>query len=164
MMNNIDFGGVELATKNDEDQIFDLLLAMHTESPVHSFDVEVVRDNIQKGTDKKGGIIGVIRGPQRLEATCGLLLSEAAWYTRDLALNSIWTFVHPDHRRSTHARKLIEFGKICSRWFAQAGTPVPLQTAVYSDERTEAKCRLHRRQLHPIGQLFVYRPEAIQGS
>lgn len=162
MIATTDFGGVHLATKHDEDEIFGLLILMHQEADTYAMDVELVRDAIQKGTEKRGGIIGVIRGPDRIEATCGLLMTAAAWFTRELALHDMWNFVHPEHRRSTHAKKLIEFGKTCSRHFADAGTPVPLQMAVYSDVRTEAKCRLLRRQLHPIGQLFIYRPEVTE--
>lgn len=163
-MQNTDFGGVNLAVKGDEDEIYNLLVIMHTESPFFPFDPELVRDAIRQGTEKKGGIIGVIRGPERIEATCGLLMTAAAWYTRELALHDMWNFVHPQHRRSTHAKKLIEFGKLCSKHFADAGTPVPLQMAVYSEARTEAKCRLYRRQLQPIGQLFLYRPETERPS
>jgi hypothetical protein len=42
----------------------------------------------------------------------------------------------------------------------QAGREIPLYAAVFSDQRTEGKCRLYRRHLKPMGELFYSAGEA----
>ena len=157
----LNFDGVRLATKTDEDELFGLLMLMHSECPVFSFDRDLVRAGIKSATERTGGLIGVIEGPKRIEATIGLKMGPGAWFTKDYALHDMWNFVHPDHRRSTHAKRLIRFAKHCSTWFEEQGSHLPLQVGVYSTVRTEAKCRLYRRQLMPIGQYYMFDPAAV---
>lgn len=107
-------------------------------------------------TGRRGGLIGVIEADKRIVACIGMSLGDAFWYTRDQALFELWTFVHPDYRRVNYGKRLIEFSKKCSDWFCRVGTPVSLFSGVVTDQRTEAKCKLYRRQLPKIGEFFLY--------
>ena len=145
---------IRLAAPSDEAEIFALLLMMHAENGVFSVDRLKVREGIKQGTERRGGMVFVIDGPTQIEATIGLVLSPAAWYTSDVALHEMWNFVHPDYRRSPHAKNLIEAAKWASGSLSRAG--MPLTMAVVSNIRTEAKCRLYRRLVPAMGQFFVY--------
>jgi len=99
-------------------------------------------------------ICGVIGQPGKLEASIFLEVG-SLWYTEDLWLHELWNFVHPDHRRSDHAKTLIEFAKS-----VQAAVGLPLSIGVISNDRTEAKVRLYQRRLgKPAGAFFTYAPD-----
>lgn len=96
-------------------------------------------------------ICGVIGEPGALQASIFLEVG-SLWYTDELGLHELWNFVHPDHRRSDHAKILIEFAKAC-----QQAIGLPLSIGVVSNERTEAKIRLYQRRLgKPAGAFFSY--------
>jgi hypothetical protein len=145
-----EFAGVQMAQPSDEQPIYDLLLMLHAENGLVPMSEPKVRTAIQQATAKQGGIIGVVHGPHHIEALTGLFM-EQFWYSESWLLMERWNFVHPDHRRTTHAKRLIEFDKWCSD---QIG--IPLLTGVITNERTEAKVRLYRRQLPYVGGFFLH--------
>ena len=71
-------------------------------------------------------------------------------------LNEIWCFVHPDHRRSTHARRLIEFGKWCADRLSGEGVRVPLLLGIVTRHRLLPKLRLFQRQAPQVGAIFMH--------
>lgn len=144
------FAGVRVAHPSDQMNIFNYLLMLYEENALFTIASEKVWDAIRIGTEGKGGIIGLIDGPRGIEGSVGLYL-EAWWYTNDFSLNEKWNFVHPDHRKSLHAQRLIEFSKWCSRRLQ-----VPLHMGIISNKRTEAKVRLYRRKLPYCGAFFMY--------
>ena len=75
------------------------------------------------------------------------------WYSSDWMLVELFNFVHPAHRRSTHAKSLIGHAK---GYADQLG--IPLVIGIISNHRTEAKVRLYRRMLPKAGEFFTYRP------
>ena len=107
---------------------------------------------VQPGYIPMPAICGVIGEPGGLKASIFLEVG-CLWYTDELGLHELWNFVHPDHRRSDHAKTLIEFAKAC-----QQAIGLPLSIGVISNSRTEAKVRLYRRRLgEPAGAFFTYK-------
>lgn len=156
------FAGVDMALPEDEDAIFDVLVGLHKENGIFTYSEAKTRMFIRLGTQQQGGIIGVIRGPEGIEGTVGLVLDQW-WYTDDWCLSERWCYVPVQYRKNltkrdieqgrsgTHANRLIEF----SKWVAdQLG--VPLQMGVMSTRQTQAKMKLYRRKMAPIGELYFY--------
>lgn len=147
------FSGVRLASIEDIDSIFDFLIELHYENGMFKMNSKKVMLQLQTMLDPvKGnpGIIGVIDGQNGLEASIGMTIDKW-WYTDENSLNEKWNFVHPKHRKTTHAKRLIEFAKWCSEV-----TGNPLLMGIISTEKTEAKIRLYRRQLDFVGGFFSY--------
>ena len=71
-------------------------------------------------------------------------------------LNELWCFVHPDRRRSTHARRLIEFGKWCADRLSSEEKRVPLLLGIVTRHRLLPKLRLFQRQAPQVGAIFMH--------
>ena len=94
------------------------------------------------------GVIGPVGKP---EAVICMILTRY-WYSNYDHLEEVLNYVSPEHRKSTRAKYLIEYAKMCSREIG-----IPLLIGVLSQERTEAKVRLYQRQLgKPVGAWFLY--------
>lgn len=142
---------VRIATADDEPEIIRLLHLMHEEGGLLSLDVEAARDMFAFAFKKKGGIIGVVGPPGKIEGAIGLLITRF-WYTRENHLEEYFNFTHPDHRKSNHARTLIGFAKKCADEIK-----IPLVIGVLTNKRVVEKVRLYRRSLgNPAGAFFVY--------
>ena len=96
-------------------------------------------------------VIGVIGAVGALEALV-LMAIETYWYTEDKHISEYMIYVDPECRRSNHAKAIIEWMKHQSDI-----TGLPLMTGIISNKQTEAKVRLYRRMLPPIGAFFMYR-------
>ncbi|HXZ02287.1 MAG TPA: hypothetical protein VEI03_19995 [Stellaceae bacterium] len=149
------FAGVRLARPEDEEPIYRLLLELYVENALLPMDEKKVRGVIYKGTHGEGGIVGVIDGAQGIEASIGMAFSQF-WYTEAWHLNELWCFVHPDHRKSTHARRLIEFGKWCADRLSTGELRVPLLLGIVTRHRLLPKLRLFQRQAPQVGALFMH--------
>lgn len=142
---------VRIATVPDEAAVYKILSMAHEENGAAQLSPERVRDQIKFATERRGGIIGVIDGPQEIEGVIMLRLTQW-WYSDDWHLDELCNFVHPDYRRGNHhPRHLIEFAK----WFAEQ-MEQPLFIGVMTHERMEAKNRLYRRQVKMGGALFYH--------
>ena len=75
---------------------------------------------------------------------------EQMWYTEEYNLREVCIFVHPNHRKSCHAKNLILAAKASAKFLG-----VPLMMCPHSTERTVAKCRLIGRHMTKIGELFT---------
>lgn len=159
------FAGVRIAKPEDEKSIFEMLKIQHDEMAVFSLSQDKVWKTIHRATRpdiRTGGVgvIGVIDGPKgSIEASVGMY-ADTFWYTDEFMLMEHWMFVLPEFRRSTHAKRLIEFGK-----WAALRLKVPYYTGIISNIRTEAKVRLYRRQLDYFGGFFFYNlnPKKLNG-
>lgn len=150
--------GIVLAEIEDEDEIYSHLLQLHEENGMFSVDEGRVREFIRSATERRGGIIALIRGNE-IEASLGMVMDQW-WYTLDWCLNERWCFVHPRYRKKNHARRLVDYGKWCSDNLSRfSDVNVPLQMGIMSSTRTEAKERLYARQLTRVGGFFMYRGE-----
>lgn len=158
-------GVVRLARPADAEEVISLLETQHEEAGVFPFDKELVSDTVNRLTrDTKFGIVGVIDGPKSVVATVGLTLAPGAWYTRERTLCELWSFVHPDHRRSTHAKNLIAFSKECVDRTTQAGYPLAYFSMVKVGQGTQRKQDLYGRQAAQIGtvSLYLYTPQKVE--
>ena len=142
---------VRIAGPGDENKIFEAGLLMHAETALYSLSEQKIREGIRLGTQRKGGIIGIIDAPDgSIAAMIGLIIT-SAWYTTDIHLEDFWTFVRRDYRRSGAANMLVHFSIKMSDELG-----IPLQLGVTSIDRLEAKTRLMRRKMKQIGALFAH--------
>lgn len=143
---------VRIATRADEPKIMALCRDLHTENALLPMSEDRVREALDRAFANDGGIIGVIGNvgePLRgmIFVTIGQL-----WYSNEWVLEELFSYVPPEHRRSTYAQDLIDFAK------RQADElRLKLMIGILSNERTEAKVRLYTRKLGPpAGAYFVY--------
>lgn len=150
------FAGVRLARPEDEDAIFQLLVPMWAENALPGFALSErkAREEIAKGTRGRGNIVGVIDG-DGLEACAGFGIAEM-WYSEAPYLLELWSYVRPDRRASTHAKRLIEFGKWASDELSRSGTNVPLMFGTISLHRLLPKARLYQRHGPQVGIAFMH--------
>lgn len=145
---------VRIAIAEDEPEILRMVALMLEENNIGSslaeIDQEIVAQKIRKALTRDLSIMGVIGEPGKLEAMIYLDVN-SFWYSRKPHLMELFNFVDPEHRRSAHAKSLINFAKQC------VTENTKLVIGVVSNERTEAKVRLYERQLgKPAGAFFVY--------
>ena len=144
--------GVRFATPADEDQIFALLMLLHSENGWFSVNDQKVREGIKVATRRKGGFIWVCDEGGRVVATLGMLIV-SDWWSDDEYLLERWNFVHPKYRKSNYARMLIEQAKWTSNLMK-----LPVQVGINSFSRTEGKVRLYARHMPCVGAFFMYGP------
>lgn len=146
---------IRLADEHDELAILEMCRLMHQEQPYHPLDLgkvaAMIRLAIQPGPERRG-ILGVIGGRGDLKGAIFLMI-EPIWYSTDWQLLEFFNYVRPDYRRMGFAADLIAYAKRCSD---QIG--IDLTVGVFSNQRTEAKCRLYRRWLPQMGAFFCYAP------
>lgn len=124
---------------------------LHEENGLFPMNEQSVRNVLHLAFAKKGGMVGVIGEPGKIEGMIYLLIS-TFWYSDDWHLSELFNWVRPEYRRSHNAKHLIQFAKKCA-----VELKIPLVIGVISNERTEQKVRLYQRQLSkPHGSWFVY--------
>lgn len=154
-----DFAGVRVARPEDGEAIYQALKLAHDEHGMFKVSEAKTRGMIQRLTTARfdpdtgaqilpAGFVGVIDGPGYLEGLIVLMFAQY-WYTDSWHLEELINFVHPDHRRTTHAKRLLEYAK----WW-QRGLGIPLIVGIITQRRLEPKMRLYQRQLPQIGALF----------
>src|SRR5580658_2719506 len=116
--------GMRLIQSNDVKRVFDLCCIAHGENGWGLMNEEAVTVGLRKALSPDTGVvIGIIDGPQRVEAAIGMQLVKP-WYCTTEDVNYYWSdlfcYVHPLHRRSRHAAKLLQF----AGWWAQHRHPV----------------------------------------
>lgn len=143
---------VETAVQTDAPALLALLRLMHAEMGMAPFDEPRVRQIIWRGVTQQEAVVGVIRGKgsRRIEGSIGLF-TDRLWYSARDHLADFWNFVDEPHRKSTHAKNLIEFAK-----WAALTIDRPLVMSMVANDRTAAKLRLYERQLPKGGAIFVF--------
>lgn len=130
---------IRMATRADEDALMELCRMLHDENGQFPMSEEKVRNELRRGLDRQFGICAVIDGPERIEAV-SLLTIDQPWYSETWMLQECFIFVHPDHRRTTHAKRLINYARECADRME-----IPLLIGVLSNHKTEAKVKLYER-------------------
>lgn len=148
---------VRLAVPEDRDSILSLCHTLHDENGLFSLSHRKVTRLVDKYFSKQGSIIGVIGPCGNVEGSIYLSIEEP-YYSDDLHLVEFWNVVHPEHRRSNHAKKLIEFAKRCAD-----ETSLCLLIGIVSNNRTAAKVRLYEKKLLKAGAFFVHNPQFAGG-
>ena len=146
---------IRLADEDDELGILDMCKMNHAEQPYHSLDIGKVAAMVRLATHQgpeRRGILGVIGSRHDIKAGIFLLI-EPIWYSQEHQLLEFFNYVRPEYRRMGFAADLIAYAKYCSDHLG-----IDLTVGVFSNIRTEAKCRLYRRWLPPMGRFFCYAP------
>lgn len=144
---------VRKAAPRDREPVLEICRQNHAENGQFSLSMAKVEGMVDKAFNSGGAIIGLVGGHNRIEGAILLNIGQF-WYTDDWCVEEIFNYVHPEFRKSTHAKDMIDFGKRCSDELA-----IPLVIGVVSNERTRAKMELYRRRLgDPVGGYFIHRP------
>jgi GNAT superfamily N-acetyltransferase len=145
---------VRLAVPEDLPGLLGLMRVACKEDAQHEMDEEKVLAMVMRHYNKQGAMLAVIGEIGQPEAYLLMVLDEF-WFSRDYQLLELSLFVHPDYRKSTRAKQLMIFSKQASK-----GLSLDLTIGVFSNERTEAKIRLYKRQFRQVGAYFCYHPQA----
>jgi len=146
----------------DEAEIRMLLMLGHAENSIFKYDLNKAAFIIRRllftpwlspADPGLRGCFGVI-GPKggHLHALAMMAVS-SQWYSHAPYLEEFIVYVHPEYRNRNHAARLLE-------WMIERSDQIgiPLLTGVLSQTRMEAKCRLYKRKLTPVGQFFMHMP------
>jgi GNAT superfamily N-acetyltransferase len=152
---------VRTAGPDDYEEVWRLFLQNHKENGLFKPSPPKVQwllnrvlypQAIPPGDTGTRGVIGVIGPVNALEGIVFVTISEY-WYSAQKHIEEFMVYVDPECRKSGHAVALVQWMKDQA-----AITGLPLLTGVMSNHRTEAKCRLYRRMLPKIGELFMVSP------
>lgn len=142
---------VRKACPPDEPELMDICRAGFDEHRMFQMDDARVTTMLNRAFTGQGAIIGALGPTGKIEGAIYLLISQF-WYSSEWCLEELFCYVRPQFRKSTNAKDLIEFGKRCA---SELG--LPLVMGIVSNERTQAKIGLYRRQLSdPVGAYFAY--------
>lgn len=144
------FHGVSFASPDDAPEVYRLMIALHDENGIFSLSEEKSMWMCANLFQPGHGIVGVIRGEKEIEGAVALEKAQQD-YSTDIYLLERFNHVRPEYRRSDHAKRLIEFAKACA-----TDLGIPLLMGIVSTQRVEAKMRLYRRLLIPIGGSFMW--------
>ena len=148
---------VRLAIPEDRASVIDSIKLLHDENGLFSLSMRKTIDCVDRYYRGENSILGVIGPVGAVEGSIYLSIEEP-YYSEDLQLCELWNIVHPDHRRSNHAKQLLAFAKRCSD-----EVKITLIIGIISNHRTRAKVRLYEKQLTPAGAFFVHNPQYAGG-
>lgn len=149
---------VRLAEEADRPALVELTTLLHGENGLFSLSLKKRDALLDRYYAKQGSIIGVIGEVGAPVATIYLSLTQPE-YTDEWALVEVWSHVHPDHRRTSHAQHLLDYAK-----FMSSEMKLPLLIGILSNHRTEAKVRLYERRLQSAGAYFVFNEQFAGGA
>jgi GNAT superfamily N-acetyltransferase len=142
---------VRLAVENDIPQLVAIGRELHRENGLMSFSEQRAYEIAVRAVRQDRVICGVIGPVTKIEGII-LLTVGMFWYSNDPHLEELFAYVRPEFRRSNRAKALIMFAKQCA-----VELNVPLLIGIISNERTESKIRLYRRQLgKPAGAYWLF--------
>jgi hypothetical protein len=145
------FPHVRLATPADVPQLIELGRMLHAENALMPLSENRISEAVWRAVKQDHAVLGVIGKTGAIEGGIYLTIGRF-WYTDDLHLEELFSYVRPECRRSENAKALIEFAKSSA-----VRLKVPLLIGIISNDRTEAKARLYERQLGKrAGAWFLY--------
>ena len=153
---------VRIATRKDAVPLFALIWMAHEECSLAPRSDEKVRNMVRialaqemlsdpiTGTPIPPPVFGVVSGRDEIVAAIGLCVVDH-WYSDRQYLRGFLTYVHPEHRRSTHAKHLLQFG---NWWGEQMNMPVLYEN--WNPSGAPQKNRLFSRHAEMVGGLFMH--------
>jgi GNAT superfamily N-acetyltransferase len=148
---------VRIADPADEDALLALLYALEADNNTFGdeLDEDRIRLHIRLGTERKGGMHGIIDGDGELAGSIGINF-DRPWYGKNYMLAQLWLFVRPEYRGRGYEEELIAWAKKMRDIIAE-GKPLPIIHTVISEKRLESKLRLWQRQSGSkmIGGIFL---------
>lgn len=161
---------VRIATIDDEQDAFDLLVLWHEEhaGTFAPLAPDKIAADIQKGTrlvdGKPLGIVALVDDDEGTPVGI-IVLVLAQWsFSNQWFINEMYTFVHPDHRKSRHAEHLVQFAKWATdEWSRQFGYQMHLVISVLTQDHIAPKVRFFGRFLTFMGAGFMYPCPSAEG-
>ena len=159
---------VRVAVEADEPAVLALLLQDLAENAAEVAEVseDRVLDHIRLGTRRKGGVVGVIDGPDGKPIAVTIMISAQWWWSKQWFFQEIVNYVHPDHRKSRHFDEIIKFEK----WWQDSmtrsfGYRVYLLCGVLATQRVWEKIAAYKRKFQQAGIFCIYpRPFSDGGA
>jgi hypothetical protein len=149
---------VRIATAADEDAIYALLRLDVAENAevVAPANEACIRETI-KAALTPPSVVGVIDGPNGTPVAVVMLMITRWWWSKAWYFQEIPLFVHPDHRKSSHAKSLVAF----QTWWTEEisrgqGYRVYLLCGVLGTKRVQAKIQMYRRKFRCAGAAFLH--------
>src|SRR4051794_23816185 len=104
--------GVRLAGPSDVERLCDFCWVSHADNGLFPLApakvVELLKRACWRPNDRPPAVIALIDGPDRIEAAV-CLDAMTHWYSNDWLYVDRFLYVHPAHRRSRHAFRLLQF-------------------------------------------------------
>lgn len=158
---------VRIALPQDEPALLELYLQDIRENAAHiaPVDVDKCLANIQVGTRRRGGVVGVVDGPEGKPVGM-VILHPCQWHwSQGWYFFEVMLYVAKEHRKLTHTDDLMAF----ARWFVDAnsakiGHAMYLICGVLGGWRVRAKVALYRRKFKQAGAVFCYPAPPEMGS
>lgn len=158
---------IRKAVSDDEGELWRLFRLHHEENalfPLSDRKVQFYLDrvlrpeNIAPEDSGPRGVVGVIGPVGALEGAIMLVLG-SPWYTEQITVDDCMNFVDPEHRKSGHAKALIDYSVRIVDSIRDCGHPdFRMILGVVSTKRTAAKINLYSRKLTLLGAYFVHPP------
>jgi hypothetical protein len=145
---------IRIGTLDDVDDIMGLALSACDENGFVEPNPAKLLNEIYPALNLHYGLVGIIGKKGEKAEGAVLLRIGAMWYSDHEVLEEKAIFIHPDYRsaKGGRARRLCEFSKNTADSLG-----IPLIIGVLSNNRTEAKVRLYKRQFgEPSGAFFLY--------
>lgn len=151
---------VRMATQADEPAVERLLEldAAENATAVAPFSLPDVQDMVRLATRNDGlGAIAVIDGADGEPVAAVGLFPQRWWWSSAWYLMEQFTFVHPEHRRSHHARDLVLFARwAADKLTADFGYRVYLLHGITATSDADRKVRLLHKMSNWCGSFFCY--------
>lgn len=142
---------VRTALPSDEEEVMDMCRMLYSENALFEWSEFRVLEQMRRALLRQGGILGVIGDTGHIQAMIYMMFAQI-WYSDGWHLEELFSYVRPEYRKSDNAKVLIRFAKRCSDELG-----LPLSIGVISNDRTEQKVELYRRQFKkPSGAFFTY--------
>lgn len=150
---------IRVADEKDELHVLAMLIQhlRRTAGHILPIDPQRVLDHIQLGTRQRGGVVGVIDGPEGTPVAVTVMMPAQSAVSQAYHIQVVFNFVHQDHRRSRHGEDLVKFERWCSdEWSRNFGYPVPVVHTLHTEDNLREKTRFYRRWMNQIGAVFAY--------
>jgi GNAT superfamily N-acetyltransferase len=142
---------VRLGVEADIPQLLELGRMLHEENGMMPLSEEAILEAAWCAVRKNHAMVGVLGPVGAIEGMIYLTMGKF-WYTDKYHLEELYAYVRPECRRSDNAKALVEFAKTSA-----LRLKVPLLIGVISNDRTQAKIRMYKRQLgEPAGAWFLF--------
>jgi len=142
---------VRVATPEDVQDLLSLGFEIYAENALVTVDHRLAYEEALRAVTNQGSTVLAIGPVGAIEAAMHLTIA-GFWYSAAPILQEQWLYVRPEHRRSARAKALMDHAKLLAK-----NLGIPLLIGVLSNERTQAKIRLYRRQFgEPAGVYFLY--------
>jgi GNAT superfamily N-acetyltransferase len=123
--------------------LIQLLTMLHAETPHAPLCPDRLRESVREAMDAEGSWIFASVLPDGRMAGTVALTTTAPFFSRQLWLRDLWLFVHPECRRTPHARMLVRAAKLMAE---KMKLPLHMEISGYGG-RIAGKVRLYAREL-----------------